>query len=87
MDEALGEEEVVVVFGVDVGDAPGIAEHLHRSVETGEAQGAFGLRPGASKAHHAGGGEDDGQEHEKQSGDADDLAQAARNGHTGLPDR
>src|SRR5580704_6874680 len=37
---ALGEEQVRGVLGVDVGDAPGVAQNLNRLAETGDRDGA-----------------------------------------------
>jgi len=53
--KALGEEEVVIVSGVDVGYAPLVADDLHRRAQTVEDGAAVG--PGHRAAHEAAGGD------------------------------
>src|SRR5262249_25418928 len=77
-DEALGEEQVVAVPGVDVRDAPPVAQHLDRFAQPGETDlalelgkdglGASGQRrgqPGRRLTGPGGAGDEKGQEQKR----------------------
>ena len=70
LDEALGEEEVVEVGGVDVGHPPGVAQHFDFALESGDLDAAVDLRQlrlcqvVEARAGSFGAGGDEGEEAE-----------------------
>ena len=65
MNHALGKPQIGLAAGVDVRDAPAIAQHFHRGLQAGQAQAALVLRQGTQ--HHP--GVDDDQAQGQEAGD------------------
>ena len=75
-DEALGPEQVVGGVGVDLGYAPGVADHLDPAAQPVELDLAAGLRPGLTDDT----GDDDRERHDEED-DEDEHAQPDPAGH------